>query len=193
MSITVGGAFVEGAGTQPTGNAGGDLGTTYPNPTVVSVANVTTGTLAVANGGTGKTTLTAHGVLLGEGTSAVAITSAGTAGQALVSGGASADPAFAAVSLAGGSGVVSGVLPNANTTAASANTASAIVTRDGSGNFAAGVVTMNGLPKFAGTNSTGAGTALLSTNCPAVTATAPYTWISATAADGSTVFIPAWK
>lgn len=36
---------------------------------------------------------------------------------------------------------VTGVLPNANTTAASANTASAIVTRDGSGNFAAGVIT----------------------------------------------------
>lgn len=36
---------------------------------------------------------------------------------------------------------VTGVLPNANTTAASANTASAIVTRDGSGNFAAGTIT----------------------------------------------------
>lgn len=36
---------------------------------------------------------------------------------------------------------VTGVLPNANTTAASANTASAIVARDGSGNFTAGQVT----------------------------------------------------
>lgn len=36
---------------------------------------------------------------------------------------------------------VTGVLPNANTTAASANTASAIVTRDGSGNFIAGTIT----------------------------------------------------
>jgi|GEM_PF-1354811 len=36
---------------------------------------------------------------------------------------------------------VTGVLPNANTTAATANTASAIVARDGSGNFVAGTVT----------------------------------------------------
>lgn len=36
---------------------------------------------------------------------------------------------------------VTGVLPNANTTAASANTVSAIVARDGSGNFAAGTIT----------------------------------------------------
>lgn len=35
---------------------------------------------------------------------------------------------------------VTGVLPNANTTAASANTASAIVTRDSSGNFIAGTI-----------------------------------------------------
>ena len=36
---------------------------------------------------------------------------------------------------------VTGVLPNANTTAATANTASAIVARDGSGNFVAGTIT----------------------------------------------------
>lgn len=36
---------------------------------------------------------------------------------------------------------VTGILPNANTTAASANTASAIVARDSSGNFSAGTIT----------------------------------------------------
>jgi hypothetical protein len=36
---------------------------------------------------------------------------------------------------------VTGILPNANTTADSANTASAIVARDGSGNFSAGTIT----------------------------------------------------
>lgn len=52
-------------------------------------------TLTVAGGGTGAVTLTNHGVVLGQGTSAVAITSAGTAGQYLKSNGASADPTFA--------------------------------------------------------------------------------------------------
>ncbi len=39
-------------------------------------------------------TYTAHGVLIGEGTSSIAATSAGTAGQLLTSGGASADPTW---------------------------------------------------------------------------------------------------
>jgi hypothetical protein len=42
-------------------------------------------------------------------------------------------------------------------------------------------------------NTTGAGSALLGTNCPAVTATAPYTWITMMAGDGSTVYVPCWK
>ncbi len=41
--------------------------------------------------------------------------------------------------------------------------------------------------------STGSGSAALGSNCPASTATAPYTWIKTTSSDGSTVYIPAWK
>ena len=50
--------------------------------------------VGVASGGTGAGTFTAHGVLLGEGTSAFHATTAGTAGQFFVSGGASADGSF---------------------------------------------------------------------------------------------------
>lgn len=58
--------------------------------------------MAVASGGTGAATLTAHGVLIGEGTGAIAATAAGTAGQALLSGGASADPSFGNLAVAAG-------------------------------------------------------------------------------------------
>jgi hypothetical protein len=48
----------------------------------------------VAKGGTGAATLTPHGVVVGNGTSAVNVTGAGTAGHVLTSGGASADPTY---------------------------------------------------------------------------------------------------
>jgi hypothetical protein len=44
-----------------------------------------------------------------------------------------------------------------------------------------------------GNNSTGSGSAALGSNCPATTVSAPYTWIRFTAADGSAVWVPAWK
>lgn len=50
-----------------------------------------------------------------------------------------------------------------------------------------------GIPRFNGTNSTGAGTALLGANCPAVTLTAPYTWLTVITSDGSTGYIPVFK
>lgn len=49
-------------------------------------------------------------------------------------------PAWGAIDLSQ-SAAVTGVLPNANTTAASANTSSTIVLRDGSGNFSCGTIT----------------------------------------------------
>ena len=50
----------------------------------------------------------------------------------------------------------------------------------------------DGIPEIT-QNSTGAGTPLVGTNCPAVTVSAPYTWIKMKSSDGSTVYIPAWK
>ena len=41
--------------------------------------------------------------------------------------------------------------------------------------------------------TTGSGTALLGTNCPANTVSAPFKWLKATTDDGSVVYIPCWK
>jgi hypothetical protein len=48
----------------------------------------------VAHGGTGVNTFTPHGVVLGNGASAVSVTSSGTSGQVLTSNGSGADPTF---------------------------------------------------------------------------------------------------
>ncbi len=50
--------------------------------------------IAVGDGGTGVTTLTANGVLFGGGTSAISATAVGTAGQALLSNGSGNAPSF---------------------------------------------------------------------------------------------------
>lgn len=42
-------------------------------------------------------------------------------------------------------------------------------------------------------NTTGAGTALLGANSPAITNTAPYTWVKVRVADGSICYLPVWK
>jgi hypothetical protein len=68
-----------------------------PSTALVNAASLTlgwTGQLAVARGGTAASTLTAHGVLLGQGTSAVTAVSPGTSGYALMANGASSDPTY---------------------------------------------------------------------------------------------------
>ena len=55
------------------------------------------------------------------------------------------------------------------------------------------ILTLGGVIRFNGQNTTGAGSASLGANSPAVTNTAPYTWIRIVTSDGSTAYIPAWK
>ena len=79
----------------------GDVPTLNQN-TTGTAANVT-GTVAVANGGTGATSLTANNVILGNGTSAVQVVAPGTAGNVLTSDGttwASTAPAAGGLSRA---------------------------------------------------------------------------------------------
>lgn len=88
---------------------GGTIGTAYGGTglTTFSAANsalystsssaLTAGTLPVAAGGSGATTFTANGVVYGNGTSALGVTSAGTTGQVLVGNTGSA-PSWATVS-----------------------------------------------------------------------------------------------
>ena len=81
----------------------------------IAVTNGTvsvTGQVPVANGGTGAATFTAHGVLFGNGTGAVAASAAGTSGQPLLSGGSGADGSYSALSLSGSG--VTGTLGVAN-------------------------------------------------------------------------------
>ena len=70
-------------GTVPIANGG--TGTT--STTFVNAATNVTGTLSVANGGTGAATLTANNVLLGNGTSAVQVVAPGSNGNVLRSNG----------------------------------------------------------------------------------------------------------
>jgi hypothetical protein len=88
---------------------GGTIGTAYGGTglTTFTTANsalystsssaLTAGTLPVAAGGSGATTFTANGVVYGNGTSALGVTSAGTTGQVLVGNTGSA-PSWATVS-----------------------------------------------------------------------------------------------
>lgn len=117
------------------------------------------GVLPVANGGTGLASGTSGGILAYTASGTLASSGVLAANQVVIGGGAgvapstlaagsqyqvlrmgAANPAWGSIDLSQ-SAAVTGILPNANTTATSANTNSAIVARDGSGNFSAGTIT----------------------------------------------------
>ncbi|MET0779699.1 MAG: hypothetical protein ABWY71_02595, partial [Candidatus Saccharimonadales bacterium] len=105
--------------------------------TTISIAGDLTLTtqLSVANGGTGVQTLTARGLLYGNGTGAVGVTAAGTGGQVLVADG-SGVPAF--VSFTGDVAV-------SNTGATTIQADSVALGADTTGNYVANLGTVTGL------------------------------------------------
>lgn len=96
LSSSNGGSLVNfNAGTQ-------NVFVTYPAEEAIynngtSIVGPTGSSVAVANGGTGATTLAANGVIYGNGTSAVGVTAVGSTGQVLV-GNTGAAPSWATVS-----------------------------------------------------------------------------------------------
>lgn len=68
-------------------NAQGQLTSASDVSIAIAASQVTSGTLPVARGGTGASTLTANAVIIGNGTSAVSSVSPGTAGNVLTSDG----------------------------------------------------------------------------------------------------------
>ena len=87
--------------------------TLTPNPITITGTVALTVPVTVPDGGTGNITNTAHGVILGEGTSAVAFASPGVSGQVLTSNGSTSDPTFQAVA---GTGTVTSISAGAGIT-----------------------------------------------------------------------------
>ena len=144
----------------PSGQVTGPGSSTIGHPATwgntLGTALVDTPVLGANVGGTGNSTLTAHGLLLGQGTSPTTSANPSAAGQILIDQGAGADPAFKAVmgdvTLAS-SGAVTLVPVTgskiASATITSANIASATIT---SANIAAGTITNSNLAQPAGFN-----------------------------------------
>src|SRR3990167_65335 len=82
-------------GTLPTISGANMFNGTMSGGTITGITD-----LVVADGGTGASTFTDGGVILGNGTGALAVTTAGTSGQYLVSQGASTDPVFQTIAAA---------------------------------------------------------------------------------------------
>ena len=81
----------DGTATRYLANTGG--GATIPAWSQIDLTNGVTGILPVGNGGTGATTLTDHGVLVGSGAGAITPLAVGATGELLI-GATGADPAF---------------------------------------------------------------------------------------------------
>jgi hypothetical protein len=109
IGLTVGAKYYVGVAgaitsTAPATNAR-FVGQADSTTSLIIAANPWLANIPVAQGGTGQATLTAHGVVIGEGTSGVAVTAPGTTGQVLL-GATGADPAFGSLGATFGASLV---------------------------------------------------------------------------------------
>ena len=116
--------------------SGGTTGLSFTGSPITTTGTLTlSGTLVVANGGTGASTFTANGVLLGNGTSAVSVTAVGTTGQVLV-GNTGAAPTWATLSssaVTSFSAGTTGLTPSTSTTGSITLAGTLAVTNGGTG------------------------------------------------------------
>jgi hypothetical protein len=120
--------------------SGGTTGLSFTGSPITTTGTLTlSGTLVVANGGTGASTFTANGLLLGNGTSAVGVTAVGTTGQVLV-GNTGAAPTWATLSssaVTSFSAGTTGLTPSTSTTGAITLAGTLAVANGGTGSTTA--------------------------------------------------------
>jgi hypothetical protein len=113
--LGAGNATTSAAGNTITITASGGVTSVSGTTNQVAVANGTTTAVVSLVGPYTPATYTAHGVLIGEGTSSIAALAAGTAGQVLQSGGASADPSYSTATYPSTAGTSGNVLTSNGT------------------------------------------------------------------------------
>lgn len=74
----------------------------------------------------------------------------------------------------------------------SANSALGLLFKNSATQPVDGLIIVQGRMQF-NDNATGSGSAALGSNCPAITPSAPYTWVKIQTSDGSIAFVPAFK
>jgi len=127
INIAGTGAVSSLAFSTPSGTANSSGGAiTFAQGSNVSISGVASTVTFTLTGPPSPTTLTNHGVVIGQGTSAVVATAAGSAGQVLQSGGASADPVYSTATFPSTAGTSGNVLTSDGT-----NWTSAAVTGPG--------------------------------------------------------------